>query len=175
MKADPSKSNYGGSGPAFQFAVELFRLQTKAPGEFIQYKSMSETLGALMAGDLLMSMVDTGPAAGPIADGRIRALAVTSPQRLPAMPNVPTMAEMGMPGLEFNYWAGIFAPAGTPPAIVSRLEKEINAALKQADVAERMAAIQVSPAAGTSADLAKALETDLQRWGDVAKNSNIKQ
>jgi tripartite-type tricarboxylate transporter receptor subunit TctC len=174
MKADPSKSNYGGSGPAFQFACELFRLQTQAPGEFIQYKSMSETLGALMAGDLLMSMVDTGPASGPIADGRIRALAVTSSERLASMPQVPTMAEVGMPGLEFRYWAGIFAPAGTPSAIVARLEQEIAAALRQGDVAERMAAIQVQPASGSSQDLATQLQVDLKRWGDVAKASNIK-
>ena len=118
MKANPAKSNYGGSGPAFQFACELFRLRAGTPGEFIQYKSMSETVTAIMAGDLLMSMVDTGPATAAIADGRLRALAVTSPTRLAALPNVPTMAEAGMPQLEFRYWAGIFAPAGTPPAAV---------------------------------------------------------
>ena len=83
MKANPAKSNYGGSGPAFQFASELFRLKTGAPGEFIQYKSMSETLTALMAGDLLMAMVDTGPATPALASGNVRALAVTSP-RTPA-------------------------------------------------------------------------------------------
>ena len=175
MKADPAKSNYGGSGPAFQFASELFRMQTGAPGEFIQYKSMAETLNALMAGDLLMSMVDTGPATGPIADGRIRALAVTSPQRLAALPSVPTMAEVGMPGLEFRYWAGIFAPAGTPAAIVERLGREIGAALKDPEVAARMAAIQVTPAAGTPVELARTLDADLRRWGEVARNATIKQ
>ena len=175
MKADPGKSNYGGSGPAFQFASELFRLQTKTPGEFIQYKSMSETIGALISGDLLMSMVDTGPATGAIADGRLRALAVTSPKRLPSMPQVPTMAEVGMPALEFRYWAGIFAPAGTPPDIVSRLGNEINAALKQPDVMAQMAAIQVDPAGSTPAELGRTLEADLLRWGEVSRNSNIKQ
>ena len=126
MKANPAKSNYGGSGPAFQFASELFRLKTGTPGEFIQYKSMSETLTALMAGDLLMAMVDTGPATPALATGNVRALAVTSPTRLPALPQVPTMAEMGMPQIEFRYWAGIFAPAGTPPAVVQQLEAEIG-------------------------------------------------
>jgi len=153
MKADPAKSNYGGSGPAFQFASELFRVQTKTPGEFIQYKSMSGTITALLSGDLLMSMVDTGPATGAIADGRLRALAVTSPKRLPSMPQVPTMAEVGVRSLEFRYWAEVFAPAGTPPEVVSRLEKEINAALKQPDVVAQMAAVQVDAVGSTPAEL----------------------
>ena len=174
MKANPAKSNYGGSGAAFQFPVELFRLQTGASGEFIQYKSMSETITAIIAGDLLMSMVDTGPATGPIADGRLRALAVTSPTRLPALPNVPTMAEAGMPQLEMRYWAGIFAPAGTPAAVVQKLEAEINRVVKLPEVVAPMAAIQVTPAGSTSAEFSKLLADDIARWGGVAQKANIK-
>jgi len=174
MKANPAKSNYGGSGPAFQFATELFRLKTGTPGEFIQYKSTSETITAILSGDLLMSMVDTGPASAMIADGRLRALAVTSPTRLAALPQVPTMAEIGMPEIEFRYWAGIFAPAGTPAAVVHRLEGEINRALKLPDVAAQMAAIQVTPTGSTSEELSKLLAADLARWGGVAQAANIK-
>jgi tripartite-type tricarboxylate transporter receptor subunit TctC len=174
MKANPAKSNYGGSGPAFQFATELFRLKTGTPGEFIQYKSTSETITAILSGDLLMSMVDTGPASAMIADGRLRALAVTSPARLAALPQVPTMAEIGMPEIEFRYWAGIFAPAGTPAAVVHRLEGEINRALKLPDVAAQMAAIQVTPTGSTSEELSKLLAADLARWGGVAQAANIK-
>jgi len=174
MKANPAKSNYGGSGPAFQFATELFRLKTGTPGEFIQYKSTSETITAILSGDLLMSMVDTGPASAMIADGRLRALAVTSPARLTALPQVPTMAEIGMPEIEFRYWAGIFAPAGTPAAVVHRLEGEINRALKLPDVAAQMAAIQVTPTGSTSEELSKLLAADLARWGGVAQAANIK-
>jgi len=174
MKANPAKSNYGGSGPAFQFATELFRLKTGTPGEFIQYKSTSETITAILSGDLLMSMVDTGPASAMIADGRLRALAVTSPTRLAALPQVPTMAEIGMPEIEFRYWAGIFAPAGTPAAVVHRLEGEVNRAVKLPDVAAQMAAIQVTPAGSTSDELVKLLATDLARWGAVAQAANIK-
>ena len=173
MKAQPAKSNYGGSGPAFQFATELFRLHTGTPGEFIQYKSTSETITAIMAGDLLMSMVDTGPASAGIADGRLHALAVTSPTRLAALPQVPTMAEIGMPQLEIRYWAGIFAPAGTPPAVLRKMEAEINRAVKLPEVAAQMAAIQVSPAGGSSEELGKMLSADLARWQGVAKSANI--
>jgi tripartite-type tricarboxylate transporter receptor subunit TctC len=174
MKANPAKSNYGGSGPAFQFASELFRLNSGAAGEFIQYKSMSETLTALVAGDLIMSMVDTGPAIPMIADGRIRALAVTSSKRLAAFPNVPTMAEMGFPQIEFRYWAGLFAPAGTPASVVTKLETEIARIVKLPDVMAKMNAIQITPAASSSEELSKILSNDLMLWGAVAEKAKIK-
>jgi tripartite-type tricarboxylate transporter receptor subunit TctC len=143
-------------------------------GEFIQYKSMSETLTALIAGDLIMSMVDTGPATPAIADGRIRALAVTSPTRLTAFPGVPTMAELGLKDIEFRYWTGIFAPAGTPQPVISKLEAEIAKIVKMPDVAAKMASIQVTPASSSSEELSKLVASDLQRWGAVAETAKIK-
>ena len=175
MKANPDKSNFGGSGPAFQFANELFKIKTGAAGEFIQYKSMSETLTALIAGDLIMSMVDTGPATTHLASGQVRALAVTSAQRLPNLPQVPTMAELGLPDIEFRYWSGVFAPAGTPKAVVKKLEVEINKVLKNPEVIAQMATQQVVATASTSEELSKVLATDLQRWGAVADIAKIKK
>ena len=174
MKSNPDKANYGGSGPAFQFASELFRLQTGTPGEFIQYKSTSETITALIAGDLVMSMVDTGPASALIASGQLRALAVTSPTRLPSLPQVPTMAELGFPQLEFRYWAGLFAPAQTPMAVVKRLESEVHRILKLPEVAAQMATSQVTATPASSEDLAKLLAADLAKWGAVAESAKIK-
>ena len=174
MKTNPDKANYGGSGPAFQFASELFRLQTGTPGEFIQYKSTSETITALIAGDLVMSMVDTGPASALLASGQLRALAVTSPTRLPSLPQVPTMAELGFPQLEFRYWAGLFAPAQTPMATVKRLESEVHRILKTPEVAAQMATSQVTATPASSEDLAKLLAADLAKWGAVAESAKIK-
>ena len=174
MKSNPDKANYGGSGPAFQFASELFRLQTGTPGEFIQYKSTSETITALIAGDLVMSMVDTGPASALLASGQLRALAVTSPTRLPSLPQVPTMAELGFPQLEFRYWAGLFAPAQTPMATVKRLESEVHRILKTPEVAAQMATSQVTATPASSEDLAKLLAADLAKWGAVAESAKIK-
>ena len=174
MKSNPDKANYGGSGPAFQFASELFRLQTGTPGEFIQYKSTSETITALIAGDLDMSMVDTGPASALLASGQLRALAVTSPTRLPSLPQVPTMAELGFPQLEFRYWAGLFAPAQTPMATVKRLESEVHRILKTPEVAAQMATSQVTATPASSEDLAKLLAADLAKWGAVAESAKIK-
>jgi len=175
MKANPAKSNYGGSGPAFQFANEIFKVKTGALGEFVQYKSMSETITALMAGDLVMSMVDTGPASSHLASGNLRALAVTSPNRLSSLPNVPTMAELGFNDIEFRYWSGIFSPAGTPSNVVKKLESEINKLLKQPDVIAQMANQQVMATGSTSEELSAWLAADLKRWGQVAEAANIKK
>lgn len=173
MKANPNKSNFGGSGPAFQFANELFKIKTGAQGEFIQYKSMSETITALLAGDLVMSMVDTGPATTHINAGTLRALAVTSAQRLPSMPQVPTMAELGLRDIEFRYWSGIFAPAGTPKEVIKKLEVEINQILKQPNVMAQMSANQVLSTGSTSEELSKLIASDLKRWGAVAESAKI--
>ena len=173
MKANPDKSNFGGSGAAFQFANELFKIKTGAPGEFIQYKSMSETITALLAGDLVMSMVDTGPATPHINSGNLRALAVTSPQRLASMPQVPTMTELGFRDIEFRYWSGFFAPAGTPKPVIKKLEAEMNLILKQPDVIAQMATNQVVATGSTSEELSKLVATDLVRWGAVADSAKM--
>jgi tripartite-type tricarboxylate transporter receptor subunit TctC len=174
MKANPDKANYGGSGPAFQFATELFKVKTDTKAEFIQYKSTSEVLTALIAGDILLALADTGPVHEAIAGGTLRALAVTSPSRLPSLPNVPTMAEVGLPDVEFQFWVGLFAPAGTPQSVVKKLEAEIIRVAALPEIAKRMASIQVTPVGSSGEDLATALATDLARWSAVGKAANIK-
>ena len=174
MKANPDKANYGGSGPAFQFATELFKIKTDTKAEFIQYKSTSEVITALIAGDLLLALADTGPAHESIAGGRLRALAVTSPLRLASLPNVPTMAEIGLPDLEVQYWVGLFAPAGTPQPVVRKLEAEMMRIATLPEIANRMVSIQVSPVGSSSEDFAKVLASDLARWSAVAKTADIK-
>ena len=173
MKAHPSKANFGGSGPAFRFANELFKVKTGAPGEFVQYKSMSETITALIAGDLIMSMVDTGPATPQIASGRLRALAVTSPARLPALPDVPTMAEVGFADIGFRFWTGLFAPAGTPASVVMRLGNELGRVLALDEVKTQLAALQVEATASSPEELGRLVQSELQRWGQVAETARI--
>jgi len=174
VKANPTQSNYGGSGPAFQFATELFKLNTDIQGEFIQYKSTSETVVAVASGDLLFSLVDTGPVMPSIASGRVKALAVSSAKRLANLPQVPTMRELGLPQVEFDYWAGLFVPAGTPKDIVKILEKEINRVVSMPDVVKQMESIQVNPSSSTSEELTKLLSDDLARWKTVADKAKIK-
>jgi len=173
MKSNPNKSNYGGSGPLFQFSSELFKIKTGTPGEFIQFKSTTESINAMMSGDLLMTMSDPGPALPALATGNVRALAVTAPNRLPSLPNVPTMAEVGLSGVEFKVWTALFAPAGTPPQVVKLLETEVNKILKQADVIQAMSAMSVQAQGTTSEEFSKILKDDLSRWGSVAEGAKI--
>ncbi len=173
MKAHPGKANFGGSGPAFRFANELFKVRTGAPGEFVQYKSMTETITALIAGDLVMSMVDTGPATPQINAGKLRALAVTSPNRLASLPQVPTMTELGLSDIEFRFWTALFAPAGTPDLVIRRLGDEIARVLAQPEIGTQMAALQVQPTASSPEQLRQLLDSDLKRWGQVAESARI--
>lgn len=173
MKAHPGKANFGGSGPAFRFANELFKVRTGAPGEFVQYKSMTETITALIAGDLVMSMVDTGPATPQINAGKLRALAVTSPNRLTSLPQVPTMTELGLSDIEFRFWTALFAPAGTPDLVIRRLGDEIARVLAQPEIGTQMAALQVQPTASSPEQLRQLLDSDLKRWGQVAESARI--
>ncbi len=173
MKANPNKSNYGGSGPLFQFASELFKIKTGTPGEFIQFKSTTESINAMMSGDLLMIMSDPGPALPALATGNVRALAVTAPTRLASLPNVPTMAEVGLSGVEFKVWTALFAPSGTPANVVKLLETEVNKVLKQADVIQAMNSMSVQALGTTSEEFSKLLKEDLQRWTSVAETAKI--
>ena len=138
-KANPDKANAAASGPIFQVVQKMFEQRTGTKFEYIAFRANSEAMLALMRGDALMSLSDVGPATGPLQDGRVRALAVTSPRRLASHPDVPTMAEQGFKDMEVEFWTGLLAPAKTPPAIVKRLQDEIMAIVKLPDVVEKLA------------------------------------
>jgi tripartite-type tricarboxylate transporter receptor subunit TctC len=129
---------------------------------------------ALMRGDALMSLSDIGPATGPLQSGGVRALAVTSPRRLPQFPDVPTMAEAGFKGMEIEFWTGLLAPAKTPPAVVRKLQDEIMAIVKLPDVIAQFTSHHVYPAGTTSEEFAKVIARELVQWAEVAKAGNIK-
>jgi tripartite-type tricarboxylate transporter receptor subunit TctC len=173
-KANPKEANATATGPIFQVVQKMFEQRTGTKFEYIAFRANSEAMMALMRGDALMSLSDVGPATGPLQDGRIRALAVTSPQRLPSHPDVPTMAEAGFKDMEIEFWTGLLAPTGTPPAVVKKLEGEIRAIIKLPDVGEKFAGHQVYPAGSTSEEFAKVIARELAQWAEVAKKADIK-
>jgi tripartite-type tricarboxylate transporter receptor subunit TctC len=109
-----------------------------------------------------------------IRDGKVRALAVTGAKRSASLPNVPTFAEVGVPGMDGSNWFGVFAPAGTPPEIVQRLNRELNAALRAPDVLERLERSGAEPAGGTPEQFAKTYRDEYENWKAVIKRANIK-
>jgi tripartite-type tricarboxylate transporter receptor subunit TctC len=173
-KANPGKANYASSAGVFQVATELFKQKTGTQFEMIPYKGSGESVQAVIAGQVTMTIVDPAPAAGPLKAGTIRGLAVTSAQRHPNWPGVPTMAEAGVPDMEIPVWTAFFAPAKTPPAIVSRLRKEVARVVHLAEVKERFATMGLVPVGSTEEELARVVARDIEKYTAVAKAANIK-
>jgi tripartite-type tricarboxylate transporter receptor subunit TctC len=128
----------------------------------------------VIGGQVMMTIVDPPPATGPMKAGTLRALAVTSSRRHPSWPDLPTMAEAGVPDMEVPVWTAFFAPAKTPPAIVARWQKEVARAVQTPEVRERFAQMGLDPVGGSSEDLGRQVERDIAKWTAVAKAANIK-
>ena len=173
IKANPDKANAGGTGSVYQIATKLFEMRTGTKLQFITYRSHTESLTGLMRGDTLMAIVDTAPVAGPLKDGRVRALAVLQGQRLPQYPDVPTIAEAGITDLELELWAGLLAPAATPPAIVRKLNEAVVEAVNSDDIRQKMRNLELIPVGGTSSDYGARLKREIVMWADVVKKGGI--
>ncbi|OFZ97851.1 MAG: hypothetical protein A3H35_06745 [Betaproteobacteria bacterium RIFCSPLOWO2_02_FULL_62_17] len=174
IKANPKKANYGGSSGLFQLVLEVFKLTTGTQVEFIAYKGgNSEAMRNVIAGTILMSVSDSTPVIPALKTGKVRALATTAPARIAFLPDIPTMREEGFPDLEFQGWFGLFAPAGTPPPVVRRLEQEMKRAVKLPDVRERMGALNLQPEGNTSEEFAARIATEFARWAAIAKAAKI--
>jgi tripartite-type tricarboxylate transporter receptor subunit TctC len=173
-KANPGKSNYASSAGIFQIATEMFKQRTGTKIEMIPYKSSGESVQSVAGGQVMMTIVDPPPATGPLKSGTVRGLAVTSPQRHPRWPDLPTMTEAGVPDMEVPVWTAFFAPANTPAAIVARLQKEVARVVQTPEVKERFDSMGLKPEGGSSADLGKVVARDIAKWTAVAKAANIK-
>jgi tripartite-type tricarboxylate transporter receptor subunit TctC len=175
-KANPGKLTYASSGigSTYHMGAELFRSQTGIEWTHVPYKGAAPAIQDVLAGHVDVMFDNMSSAIPNMKAGRLRALGVASLQRYPALPDLPTIAEQGVPGYETTIWLGLFAPAKTPPAILARLQKEIDGAVKSADYRERLAAIDMQPRASTSQELAGYLKADLAKWAKVVKEAGIK-
>jgi tripartite-type tricarboxylate transporter receptor subunit TctC len=172
-KQNPDKSNYGASSASFQLVTELFNSKTGSKFAHIPYKGSNDSITALIAGDVTMTLVDAGAASAALQGGRVKALAVTSAERMKELPNVPTLGELGV-DLKVSFWAGLLAPAGTPAPVINRLQEEIARVMKMPDVKSRFAALSVVPVSSTPDELAKVIATEIPLWKQVAIDNNIK-
>ena len=173
-KANPDKSNYGASAAPFQLAAELFKQKTGTAFQHIAYKGSNESVNATATGEITMTLADPPPLVGQVKAGRVRPLAITTPARHPAWPDVPTMREAGFADMDIELWTGILAPAGTPPAIVRRLQDEVARVLKLPEVRERIVALGIDPIASTPEEFGRVIAADIIKWTAVAKAANIK-
>lgn len=175
-KAQPGQINFAsaGTGTTIHMSGELFKLLTGVNIVHIPYKGSAPALTDLMAGQVSV-MWDNLPASMPyIKAGRLRAIAVTTAARYPGLPNVPTIAESGVPGYEASAWFGMVAPASTPREVVARLNTEVNRAVNLADMKERFAQQGAIPAPGTPEQFSALIRTEIAKWGKVVKASGAK-
>jgi tripartite-type tricarboxylate transporter receptor subunit TctC len=172
-RANPDKANYGASSASFQLTTELFNRRTGAKFMHIPYKGANEAVQAVMSGDVSMTLADSGPAITGLQSGRVKALAVTSAERLKDLPNVPTLAELGV-DLKVSLWIGLLAPAGTPADIVKRLHEEMVRIVDMPDVRARIAAKASVPMTNTPDEFARLIASEIALWRQVAQENNIK-
>jgi len=164
----------GGSGSGSHLTMELFKLQTQLELVHIPYKGVGPALIDLLAGQITMSF-GAVPGVLPYArSGRLRALGVSGPKRIAVLPDLPTIAQAGVPGFESTLWYGLLAPAGTPMPIVNRLHATLTRALQSADMKERFAAEGSDPVGSTPQEFHAFIKSEIERWAVVVKVAGMK-
>ncbi|MBU1358148.1 MAG: tripartite tricarboxylate transporter substrate binding protein [Gammaproteobacteria bacterium] len=162
-----------GAGSQAHLAGELMALTGKVQLLHVAYKGIGPALNDVLGGQVTMMFGQMSSVLPQIKAGKLRALGVASLQRSPALPDVPTIAEQGMPGFEAVSWYALMAPAGTPPAIVDRLNTEVSAMLAKPEMKEKFVALGMEPGGGKPQQLAATIDSETARWADVIKKKNI--
>jgi tripartite-type tricarboxylate transporter receptor subunit TctC len=175
-KARPGQLNYGtaGVGSAAHINQEKFNQATGIQAVHIPFKGTPEILGDTMAGRVQMAWVPLVSSVGPIRDGTVLALAVSTPRRSATLPDVPTIAEAGVPGGEFNFWVGLLAPAKTPREVVARLNAEVNKAMQSPETLQRLAKMGAEPMPMSAEQYDAFIRQQYEELGRVMKASGVK-
>ena len=176
VKANPGKVNYGSAGNASagHLAMEYLKLVTGMFMTHIPYRGTGPQLTDLLGGRLQAASAGMPALGAHIRSGKLRAIAVGTHQRIAALPEVPTVEEMGYKGFETSQWYGIHVPAGTPPEIIKHLQEESLKALKSSAVTQRFATDSAVGGGGSSADYAKFVASEQKIWSDIVKRASIK-
>ncbi|SPK75277.1 putative extra-cytoplasmic solute receptor (plasmid) [Cupriavidus taiwanensis] len=168
--------NFGSAGNASaqHLAGESFKLAAKVPMQHVPYKGSAPALTDLMGGQIQL-MFDSMPSAMPfIKSGKLRAVAVTTTRRASALPDIPTVAESGLPGFDISTWYGLWAPRGTPAAVVEKLAAHAGAALKRPDVRQQYADMGAEPVGSAPADFARYNAAEGKKWAEIVRRSGAK-
>jgi tripartite-type tricarboxylate transporter receptor subunit TctC len=174
-KAEPGKVNFasGGAGTVQRLAAELFRQQLGLDMVHVPYKSGGPAITDVMGGQIDFMFGTVAASAPLIGAGKLRGLAISSPQRSPRLPGVPTIAETVIPGYEVYEWNGMFVPAGTPPDVVGRLQKAVVESLQDEEVRKRFTDLGAQPIGSTAAQFADYLKKEDAKWREVVRKGNI--
>ena len=174
-KARPNELNYGssGNGSALHVVTELFRSSTGIQITHVPYKSVPASEMDLVGGQIDMMIGNFATMATYAQSGKIRPLAVTGPKRSPLLPNVPTMAEAGIPAAELTTWIGVMGPAKMPPAIAAKIHEDFSAAVKDPKVIKQLADIGCDADSASMEVFDRLVKSENDKWGAVIKKNNI--
>ena len=175
-KANPNKLSFGspGSGTLGHLAGEMFVSQAKIKAVHVPYKGQSAAITDIIGNRVELYFSTIAVISPHVESGRIKAFAITSKERSPSFPNVPTVAESGLPGYEAENWYALLAPAGTPPAIVDRLNRELKKILGSPDFVKEIAKEGGRTVGDSPADFAKFLSIDVPRWQQIVREADLK-
>ena len=176
VRQRPGAMNFGsgGSGTSNHLAGELFNIVTGTKLVHIPYKGVNLAMQDVLSGQVHLVFIGIPAAAPHIKAGRLRALALVAPQRTPALPEVPTVAEAGLKDFEVTTWYGIMAPAATPRPIVMRLNTELAKVMHAPETKERLAAMATDPLTSTPEEFGAYLKQEIAKWGEVVRKANLK-
>jgi len=172
-KKNPDKANYASSSPAFTITTELLKLKSGMPGVMIPYKSSNEMILSVISGQTTTAIADGPPTVPQVKAGKIKALAVTGAARSAELPDTPSMAEAGYPGVDVHLWSGVFAPAGTPARVVEKLQKALSQAIRDPGVSEKLKTMAVDPGGGSPEEFRRQIDADIVKFGEVVKAANL--
>ena len=173
-KAQPGKLNFAGAGGLTQFSGEIFKFMSGVDMVYVPYKGGAPATAAAVAGDAQVTFANYSDALPQIRAGKLRALGITSAKRFPQSPEVPTIAEAGIPGYAVDSWNGLFAPAGSPPEIVNRIAFAVQQGFRDPALRKRMEDIGATPVGDTPEQFRAFVASELQKWGNFVKQSGIK-
>lgn len=175
-KSNPGKVNFGSPqvGTVGHLAGELFKRTQKIEMTHVPFQGATAAIRDIMGGQIQIMFVTLPPAVGHIQQGSVRALAVSTVERSKVIPSVPTLYEMGMKEFDFGAWQGVLAPAGTPRAIVAKLNGEINAVLKDPEASSTLVKLGFTPVGGTPEQFRDLIASAIDKWGRVIRDAKIK-
>lgn len=175
-KSNPGKLTYAsaGNGSSQHLAGEHFKALAHVNILHVPYKGVPQGVTGVITGEVNMMFAPLANAKPLLADGKVVALGVTTPKRSPALPDVPTIAESGLPGYEQTVWNAFFAPAGTPPVIIDKLNAATRKALDAPQVRRQLEGMGVEPAASSPQELASFVKVEIAKWGKVIRDSGAK-